>query len=305
MIRQVDKYPPIVVCRPALPLDTREALKLSHLIWEGDDYVPQVWEEWLSDPEGLFVVAEYGGNVVGFGKLTKLSPEEWWLEGLRVHPDFESLGIASRVNNYQYEFWLKNGSGVIRLATNSTKEPVKHIAHRLGFQKIGEYTTFEAPVKSVREYSNKKTHFTPVNLAEINNALDLILDTDLNWTPNKLLDIGWQWVSPQIRYLEDYITKNQAWWWRDKQGILIQVDKREGDEFWARIRFLVCRPELLIECLLDARTFADQCGYERVTWLAPFTPHSEGEIEKSGFKRSWDASLLIYEKEHPLLSRKT
>jgi GNAT superfamily N-acetyltransferase len=305
LTHQIGKFQSIIVCRPALPMDTEEAFALSQLIWEGDDYVPQVWEEWLSDPEGLFAVAEYRGHVVGFGKLTKLSPDEWWLEGLRVHPDFEGLGIASRVNNYQYEFWLQNGSGVLRLATSSTKEPVKHIAHKFGFQNVGEYTTFEAPVSTAQEHPSRKTLFTPVNLTEKNNALDLILDTAMNWSPYKLLDIGWKWVSPQVRYLEDYIRKNQAWWWRDKQGMLIQVDKREGDELWARIRFLVCSPELLNECLFDARTFAHRCGFERVTWLAPLTPDSQNTLEKSGFKRSWDGSLLIYEKDHPLMIRKT
>ena len=49
----------LLVCRPALPLDTPGMLLISRQIWEGDDYVPKVWSEWLFDPEGLLAVAEF------------------------------------------------------------------------------------------------------------------------------------------------------------------------------------------------------------------------------------------------------
>ena len=94
-----------VVCRPALPLDTRGMLELTSQIWEGDDYVPKVWQEWLFDPQGLLAVAEFRGKIVGIGKLTRLSKQDWWLEGLRVHPEFEGQRIASRIQSYLLEIW--------------------------------------------------------------------------------------------------------------------------------------------------------------------------------------------------------
>lgn len=291
--------PPVVVCRPALSMDTDDALKLSRLIWEGEDYVPLVWADWLSDPDGLLVVAEYGGVVVGFGKLTKLSAKEWWLEGLRVHPEFEGRGIASRVNNHQYEFWLRNGCGTLRLATSSNRLPVKHIARKLGFQGVGEFTTFEAPVIEAEGTSGKENVFKLVKLSDIELAMELIWDPARGWTPNSLLDIGWKWVSPHRSYLEDYVRNQQAWWWRDKKGILIQVDKREEDEIWARIRMLTCSSEDLNDCLSETRIFAGQRGYSRLTWLARLIPGCEAIFEKSGFSRTWDGSLLVFEKEHP------
>ena len=75
-------------------------IQITRQIWEGDDYVPKVWSEWLFDPEGLLAIAEFKGKVVGFGKLTKLSQHDWWLEGLRVHPQFEGNRIASRLHQY-------------------------------------------------------------------------------------------------------------------------------------------------------------------------------------------------------------
>ena len=73
-----------MVCRPVLPKDTPDVLELTRWIWGGHDYIHLVWADWLKDTEGLLTVAEYGGHVVGLYKLTRLSPSEWWLEGLRV-----------------------------------------------------------------------------------------------------------------------------------------------------------------------------------------------------------------------------
>ena len=89
-----------VVCRPALLKDTADMLELTSHIWEGNDYLPQVWAEWLADPEGFLAVAEYGGRVVGIAMLECQQPGEWYLAGLRVHPEMEGRGIAGRLHDY-------------------------------------------------------------------------------------------------------------------------------------------------------------------------------------------------------------
>jgi GNAT superfamily N-acetyltransferase len=114
----------------------------------GDDYVPKVWLEWLFDPEGLLAIAKFECQVVGIGKLTKLSACDWWLEGLRVHPQFEGKRIAPRLHKYLLEFWGRNCSGTFCFATVSNREPVKHLAQVNGFQIVGEYSTFKFPLRN-------------------------------------------------------------------------------------------------------------------------------------------------------------
>jgi len=93
-----------VHCRPALPSDTADVLELTSTIWEGQDNIPEVWENWLSDSTGLLAVAEYQGRVLGLSKLTRLSESDWWLDGLRVHPDFEGRGVASSMHDFLFSF---------------------------------------------------------------------------------------------------------------------------------------------------------------------------------------------------------
>src|SRR3972149_1024856 len=185
-----------LVCRPALPKDTPDVMELTSTIWEGEDYVPHVWSEWLADPEGLLAVAEYGGRVVGLSKLTRLGPAEWWLEGLRVHPDFEGRGIASHLHEYLLDFWQRTGSGVIRLGTASFRKPVQHLCDRTGFRKVAEYSIFSAPVLPGSDSNSTATNFTPINIDEAQTAVDLALQSPALSLVYGLMDTGWQWATP-------------------------------------------------------------------------------------------------------------
>ncbi len=75
-----------VLCRPARPSDTDDVMALTKTIWDGGDYIPIVWQDWLADRLGLLAVAEWEGRAVGVGKLTCITPESWWMEGLRTDP---------------------------------------------------------------------------------------------------------------------------------------------------------------------------------------------------------------------------
>ncbi len=98
-----------LVCRPALPADTADVMELTRTIWQGEDYVPAVWAEWLEDCQGWLAVAQYGVHVVGLCKLSRLGAGEWWLQGLRVHPEHEGRGFASRLHDYLMGAWEQAG----------------------------------------------------------------------------------------------------------------------------------------------------------------------------------------------------
>jgi GNAT superfamily N-acetyltransferase len=297
---------PIIVCRPALPKDTPEVLELTRQIWEGEDYVPHVWAEWLADPDGLLVVAEYGGRVAGLGKLTRLAAGEWWLEGLRVHPDLEGRGIASRLHGYLVGYWERSLGGVIRLATASFRAPVQHLSERSGFHKVGEYTIYTAPAIGSSPGEDSGPDFQPLIPDEAAEALDFIRNFHDQTGGARLMDLGWQWSSPSLPLVEAAIQRGQAWWWRNvlpnnpRALLLANEDREEQDESLSlRVELLACPAEDLAACLQDFRVLAGNFGYAQATWLAPIDPTLALALDSAGFPRVWDASLYIYEKTHP------
>ena len=295
---QSEGYFPLIA-RPALPKDAQEVMDFTHRIWEGEDYVPDVWMDWLADTVGMLAVVEWKGHVVGTGKLTKLSQDQWWLEGLRVHPDFEGRGIASHLNDYLLDIWQRIGSGFIRLATASTRMPVRHLCERSGFRKIGEFSIY---VASEIEEINKETStnpFTKLDHQELHNALDFIAQNPDFQSSFGLMDLGWEWATPKADLLEEAVQSTQVMWWLGRKGLLITREDLEDDGSTLYIQFLVCEQKEMISCLRDFRWLASQKGLHEAKWIAPCQPDIEAIILKAGFERQWDNSLLLFEKEHP------
>ena len=284
-----------LVCRPALPKDTPDVLELTRTIWDGHDYLPAVWDDWLRDYDGMLAVAEYGGRVVGTMKLTRLAPGEWWLEGLRVHPQYQGRGFASHMQDYILDVWQRLGVGIIRLATGSSRKAVHRLSERTGFQKIGEITAFAA--ETITPATEMRGSFTSLHQGEARAALDMARDLQAG-----LMDLGWQWTSPSIEKLAEAIFQGQTWWWRPGAGerrALLAAHIDDDDEAGVSlvVSLLACPPVDLVGCLHDLRVLAGSLGQTRVGWYAPLGVGLEPALLGTGFRRDWEDALFLFEKE--------
>ena len=285
-----------VVCRPALPKDTPDVIELSSTIWEGHDYVPKVWDEWLIDPLGLLAVAEFGGRVVGLVKLTRQDAEEWWLEGLRVHPKYEGRRIASRLHDYLLDYWQRNCNGVLRLATASNRLQVQHLCERTGFRKIVELTLFGTPALKNGGEADLEDRFRLLQTEEISKALEFAYQSPaLEWTMG-LMNLGWQWATPSGSNIGAAIQRKRAWWWRGEQGLLFLAEDPESEEEVVPfIQSLACSADVTGELLLDCRRLVYTLGYTKVVWAVPLNLELQAILQGAGFQREWELSLYIYE----------
>jgi GNAT superfamily N-acetyltransferase len=293
VIRHPFAYPRLV-CRPALPGDTRPVLEFTKQIWDGGDYVPLVWADWLADPDGLLAAAEYGGRCVGIGKLSLPAPDQWWLEGLRVDPDYEGRGIGSRLHDYLLNHWLAHGGGVVRLLTASYREKVRHLCERNGFSQVCELTSFKAPAldEPVEVFEALPEHGSGA-------ALELALQApSLRYTAG-LMDIGWQFITPVETHLQQASRAGRAW--RHGRSTLLTVwEEEEGDSPpFSMVGMLACEESDLTTCLLDYRRLAARLGYRQAGWFAPLHPGLLPALQAAGFERDWDETLLLYQKVHP------
>jgi GNAT superfamily N-acetyltransferase len=280
----------IVICRPALAMDTEAVLELSSHIWDGGDYIPHVWDEWMADPDGLLGVAEMHGRVAGVFKLTKFQDEEWYMEGLRVHPDFQGKGVASHIHDYVLETWRRMGSGIIRLTTGSYNVKVHRMCEQSGFTRIAEFLPYRAQILA-KGISN----FAKVKEKEASSAMDFVLKSPTHVLSSGLINLGWVYADPQLKHLEKAIKEGHAWWWRDDLGFLSIWDDDEDGELVPGIQLLACPVNKLGELLMDYRTLMAAEGYKTAGWTAPNRPEIIPIVEDCGFERSWDVSLYIFE----------
>jgi hypothetical protein len=52
--------------RPVRPGDRAAVEAIAAQVWDGEDYLPQVFDDWLADPEGLFCAATIHDRLIGW-----------------------------------------------------------------------------------------------------------------------------------------------------------------------------------------------------------------------------------------------
>jgi GNAT superfamily N-acetyltransferase len=269
-------------------------LALTARIWDGHDYVPQVWDGWLLDSIGRLMVAEKQGRIVGLGKLTCLAPDQWWVEGLRVHPDLQGLGIASHMHAYLLQSWEQIGSGVLRLATSAKRLPIHHLCYRTGFKQVAEFSDFRAP--ALHEPVDR---FSPVTEALLDQALQLAIASPGLALSAGLWDLGWEWAAPTRIFLARAVERQLAFWWRKDRGLLVlRIDEDEDDPLSPApfVQILGCSLVDLPDLLQDYRRLAAGMGFRQAGWVAPLDPGLQVNLAAVGFERTWDSSVYIFEK---------
>ncbi len=280
---------PNLICRPARAEDTPYVLELTRTIWEGDDYVPRVWESWLEDLSGHSGVAELDGRVVGVVRVNRITPHECWLQGLRVAPEFEGRGIASRLHEYILEYCEKNFTGIIRLAT--WKPQVRHLCERTGFSEHGMYSEFIAETlddhpSCLQRVSNFEWQ---VLLEQIFPQVNLPIYS-------RLMDSHWKWNFPSQEILESGHQEGRVWNSRPDEILILREDEEEG-ELLPYLDWIYCTSDRLADNLTEMRRLAAQQGYRRVGWAAPLESSVQIALDMAGFVRSWDGFVWIFEKE--------
>ena len=88
--------------------DYDDVLDISKGIWDGDDYIPQVFGKWVNDKEGKFLGIQIDNKIVALGKYSKLKDNQGWLEGLRVHKDYRGLKLANKIADYLFDVAKKD-----------------------------------------------------------------------------------------------------------------------------------------------------------------------------------------------------
>src|SRR5256885_181095 len=83
-----------LVLRPVRPADYDRIVEITQDVWEGHDYIPRVFDRWVSDSAASFQAAELDGEVVGVQRARPFAPGLVWYEGLRVASSHHRQGIA-------------------------------------------------------------------------------------------------------------------------------------------------------------------------------------------------------------------
>ena len=203
------------VVREAKESDKDAVLRFSQNVFEHADYIADVWDSWLVDPEGKIFVATFEDIPIGMLHVEIVKKGEAWLEGARVAVEFRRRGVASSLNSACFEWAIKRGAGVARLVTNSTNLVARKALAKMKLECVSDWTRMQFDGCQLDVSSDAR-------LAEER-------DTERIWRFLKgsrdfaasagLFVIMFRWMSLDLAELEGFIRRRMAIVHESKKGV--------------------------------------------------------------------------------------
>lgn len=130
---------PIAV-RRARASDKDVVLSFASQTWDGWDYIPQVWDDWLTAEDGVLLVAttQAHDRPIAVTRLAILSHDEGWLEGIRVDPALRGRGVATNLQIAELAWAQAHDLRVLRYLTGQGNEGSIKLGAHHGFALIGD-----------------------------------------------------------------------------------------------------------------------------------------------------------------------
>lgn len=176
--------------RTARLADRARILAISAQIWEGEDYVPMVIDDWLRMRDSEVAVAELNGVVISFARTVNLAPGYVWLEGIRTDTAEQGHGAGKALTDYFVEKAAREGAQRIGLSTYVDNLASIHIIEQHGFQRQASFVLAEAMLDSpARSYAKLSPAVFPVPFDE---ARAWILKSSAVSTAGGFMPQGWK-----------------------------------------------------------------------------------------------------------------
>ncbi|MHA1964513.1 MAG: GNAT family N-acetyltransferase [Candidatus Thorarchaeota archaeon] len=110
---------------------------LCKTIWNGNDYVPAIFPNWVANPLARTVGLFEAGKLVAFGNIEKHSEADIaWIQGLRVKEGHRSKGHATTITLSLISIAKELGIKHLWYATSSRNESSIKVAEKSGFHEV-------------------------------------------------------------------------------------------------------------------------------------------------------------------------
>lgn len=192
--------------------DRERMIEIVKGIWDGHDYLPLVFDSWVNDKKGMFIAAvDKNDELVGFEKLTMLSEEDAWIEGLRKDMSSGVKGVGRFLTQYILRELAKDSRiRTVRFATYFQNNESIGLFSKLGFRVLekSDHKSLKLPrISFIPQYKGNRTEVC----YDEKEIYKYVLRS--RWKKNNRYGLCHSWVmkpySEEVIY-NDYVRKGQC-----------------------------------------------------------------------------------------------
>jgi GNAT superfamily N-acetyltransferase len=125
--------------RPATHDDQEGVAAFTENTWDGGDYIPDIYHDWIEGDGKRTLVVDADGTVAGIAQLVLLSDHEAWGQGLRVNPEFRGEGISSELTHALFDWGREQGAVVARNMVFSWNQAGLGQSRATGYRPVTEF----------------------------------------------------------------------------------------------------------------------------------------------------------------------
>ncbi|MFW9908175.1 MAG: GNAT family N-acetyltransferase [Candidatus Thorarchaeota archaeon] len=178
----------MVYTRPLRESDKDDILEIARNTWDGHDYLPHYFDEWLKDKTCHTLAIEQDGHIAALANLRLIDEgTTGWMEGLRVHPNYRGKGYASILTDKLIEMAYEIGAKRIRFTTDSQNEHSLHLAFKSGMKKLQSFGVYwHEDIRKI-EWS-----FPSSKIIAINPIAEFKAIAESGLVPNGVVVVDWK-----------------------------------------------------------------------------------------------------------------
>ncbi len=188
---------------------------ISKDIWEGDDYIPYVIQEWLQEKNcmnyGTFK-DENKKELIGFGRVKLYDKEIAWLEGGRIKVSYQGRGIGKLQLGYAIDYAAKIGARVAQYDTGSDNAASISLAKYYGFKQKKCMDLVLANSDDLNILKKITPKFEELLAKDVKEHYK-----EFNIGPGDEICIGWSYIPLK------FITDEHGTWLCNKDAILQKI----------------------------------------------------------------------------------
>lgn len=125
--------------REATHDDYEDVAAIAEQTWGGDDYLTDVYHDWLEGEDRYTLVGTVDGSVAGIAQVVMLSPYEAWGQGLRTAPDHRGKGISEAITYELFDWARDQGAVVSRAMVYSWNQAGLGQSRATGYEPVTEF----------------------------------------------------------------------------------------------------------------------------------------------------------------------
>ncbi len=181
--------------------DKEQVLSICDSIWDGEDYIPAIFDEWITASNSYFVGLFEDNKLLGFGRLASHGNGNFWLEGLRKNHSLKIKGVGKKIADYLIKIAIEKECKSLKFSTYFNNVESISLNEKIGFSKIKQWSYLEIQ-KEDFEISLPNFRDEDFQHVEFEDFSNFIISSRFLAEMSNYLCEGWKVFDATMEYLK-------------------------------------------------------------------------------------------------------